>query len=74
MPKRVEDRLKIKDVPNYLRSRTGISREVWIIYHWIRVGKRSYSNRPTKLRTERICGQVFTRKSWVDKFVKELEE
>jgi len=74
MPKKVEDRLKISDVPNYLLFKTHISRGIWIIYHWIRVGKRSYSNRPIKLRTERIYGQMFTRKSWVDKFVKELEE
>lgn len=72
--RQVTDRLKIADVPNYLLTTTGVERKVWVIYHWIRVGKRSYSNRTTKLKTESICGQKFTRESWVNQFVKELEE
>lgn len=71
--RQVTDRLKIADVPGYLLSKTGVTRGKWTIHHWIRVGKRSYSNRPIKLKTERICAQIFTRRSWVDTFLRELE-
>lgn len=74
MPQKVIDRLKIADVPNYLLAKTGVERRVWVIYHWTRVGKRSYSRGVIKLRTESVCRQKYTRKSWVDQFVKELEE
>jgi len=73
MPPRVIDRLKITDVPAYLLSKTGVCKKKWTIHHWIRVGRRTYSNRPIKLKSERICGQVFTRRSWVDAFLRELE-
>ena len=73
MPPRATDRLKIVDVPAYLYSKTGVNRGKWTIHYWINHGKRSYSNRPIKLKAEKICGQVFTRKAWVDSFLKELE-
>jgi hypothetical protein len=73
MPKRVEDRLKIKDVPRYIKQTTGVDKGVWVIYHWIRKGRRTYSNRLLKLKTERVCGQIFTRQSWVNDFLRELE-
>ena len=73
MPPRVIDRLKMCDVPAYLYSKTGVTREKWTIYRWHRVGKKSYSNRMIKLKSEKICGQVFTRKAWVDSFLRELE-
>jgi len=73
MPQRVTDRLKICDVPAYLYSKTGVVRRTWTIYHWVHHGKRTYSNRLIQLKSEKICGQVFTRQSWVDAFLRELE-
>lgn len=74
MPQRVVDRLKMNDVPGYVQSKTGVTRGSWCIRYWANHGIRSYSNRLTKLRTEKICNQLFTRRSWVDTFLKELEE
>ena len=74
MPRKVEDRLKITDVPSYLLATTGVERKKWVVYNWTRTGKRSYSRGVIKLRTESICRQKYTRKSWVDQFIKELEE
>ena len=73
MPPRVIDRLKMCDVPAYLLSKTGVTRQKWTVYRWAVHGKRSYSNRVVKLRAEKICGQVFTRQCWVDSFLRELE-
>lgn len=70
----LKDRLKIRDVPNFIYSQTGVVRHKWCIYHWIQVGRRNYSNYRIKLKTETCCGQLFTRKSWVLKFLKEMEE
>ena len=73
MSQRVTDRLKICDVPAYIYSKTGVIRHKWTIYHWRTYGKRTYSNRLIRLKSEKICGQVFTRQSWVDAFLQELE-
>lgn len=73
MPQRVTDRLKITDVPAYLFSITGVMRGKWTIHYWTIHGKRSYSNKVVKLRFERILRQKFTRKVWIDAFLKELE-
>ena len=70
----IKDLLKIVDVPNYILKQTGIRRSVWIVYHWIKVGRRSYSGHNTKLKTETFCGQLFTRESWVMEFLRKLEE
>ena len=73
MPQRVTDRLKVYDVPKYIQHKTGVTRGAWAIYYWINHGIKTYSNRLLKLKSEKICGQVFTRQSWVDQFLKELE-
>lgn len=73
MPHRVTDRLQIHDVPAYILSKTGVTRHKWTIYYWRTHGKRSYSNRLIKLKSEKICGQLFTRRCWVDAFLRELE-
>lgn len=69
----VNDRLKMRDVPAYIKAKTGVVRGGWCIYNWAKKGKRSYSNKLLKLRTEEILGQMFTRKSWVDEFLTELD-
>ena len=71
--KPIEGLLKIVDVPNYILSQTGVRRHVWCIYHWIKVGRRSYSNHLIKLKTDKICGQIFTRQAWVMDFLRKLE-
>ena len=71
--KQVIDRLIISDVPAYILSKTGVNRGKWTVHYWTMHGKRSYSNRIIKLRFERIMRQKFTRKSWVDTFLTELE-
>ena len=70
----VKGLLKIKDVPNFILSQTGVQRHVWCIYHWIKVGRRSYSNHLIKLKTHTFCGQIFTTKSYVMEFLRKLEE
>lgn len=70
----LKERLKIVDVPNFILKQTGVRRSVWIIYHWIKKGRRSYSGHNTKLKTEKFCGQIFTRESWVMAFLKKLED
>jgi len=72
--RQVTDRLIISDVPAYLQSTHGVSMKKWTIHRWTIHGRRSYSNRVVKLRYERILGKKFTRKSWVNEFVKALEE
>lgn len=69
----IPDLLKIRDVPNFILKQTGVRRHVWCIYHWIKVGRRSYSNHLVKLKTETFCGQIFTRESWVMDFLRSLE-
>lgn len=66
--------LKIVDVPNFILMKTGVRRHVWCIYHWIKVGRRSYSNHLVKLRTVKYCGQLFTRQPWVMNFLRKIEE
>ena len=66
--------LKIADVPNFILMKTGVRRSVWIVYHWIKKGRRNYSNYLVKLKTMKICGQVFTRQPWVMNFLRRLEE
>jgi hypothetical protein len=74
MPKKITDRLKMIDVPNYILTKTGVRRNVWTVYNWAKVGLYSYSKKRIKLQTEKILNQVFTRESWVDKFLREIEE
>lgn len=74
MPKRITDRLKIADVPNYILAKTGVSRKKWVIYCWIRHGLYSYTKKRIYLKTEKILNQLFTRQSWVDDFLREIEE
>ncbi|GAH11123.1 unnamed protein product [marine sediment metagenome] len=66
--------LKIKDVPGFILKQTGIRRGMWIVYHWIKKGRRSYSGHNTKLKVHTYCGQIFTRQSWVMEFLRKLEE
>jgi len=66
--------LKIVDVPDFILKQTGVQRSVWIVYHWIKKGRRSYSGHNTKLRVHTFCGQIFTRQSWVMEFLHKLEE
>ena len=66
--------LKIADVPSFILKQTGVRRSVWIVYHWIKKGRRSYSGHNTKLKTVNWCGQIFTRQSWVMDFLRKLEE
>ena len=71
--RQITDRLIIADVPAYILSKTGVTRGKWTVHYWTIQGKRSYSNRIVKLRFERIMRQKYTRKSWVDIFLQELE-
>lgn len=71
--RQVTDRLVISDVPAYIQSICGFSVKVWTIHRWTIHGRKSYSNRVIKLRYETILGKKFTRKSWVNKFIQELE-
>jgi len=71
--RQVTDRLIFSDVPAYILSTTGVVRHKWTIYQWRKNGLLSYSNRQVKLKAEKICRQWFTRKSWVDEFIRELE-
>lgn len=72
--KPIPDLLKIVDVPSFILKQTGVRRSVWIIYHWIKKGRRSYSGRNTKLKTEKHCCQIFTRECYVMDFLRRLEE
>lgn len=74
MPKRITDRLKIADVPNYILAKTGVDRKKWVVYNWIKVGLYSYTKKRVYLKTEKILNQLFTRQSWVDDFLREIEE
>lgn len=70
----LKERLKIVDVPGFILKQTGVRRGVWIVYHWIKKGRRSYSGHNTKLKTEIFCGQIFTRETWVMNFLRKLED
>ena len=72
--RQVKDRLIIADVPAYLQTITGVRREKWTIHRWTVVGKLSYTNRVVKLRFEKILRQKYTRKRWVQEFIRELEQ
>lgn len=74
MPRKVQDRLKISDVPAYLLSTAGVVRKKWTIHRWTTHGIKSYSRGVVKLRCETICRQKYTRKSWVNEFVRGIEE
>ena len=71
--RQIIDRLIISDVPAYLQSVQGVSMKVWTIHRWTTHGRKSYTNRVVKLRFERILRKKYTRKSWVDEFIRELE-
>lgn len=74
MPRLVQDRLIIADVPAYLLSIHGVTVKVWTVHRYTTHGKRSYSNKVVKLRYERILRKKYTRKSWVHEFILELEK
>lgn len=73
MPRLVRDRLIIADVPAYIKSICGASVKVWTIHRYTVHGKKSYTNKVVKLRFERILRKKYTRKSWVQEFILELE-
>lgn len=58
------ERFNIARVPEYVYLTTGVDRKVWTIYHWINVGIGGI-----KLKSEKICGQLFTRPEWVNEFL-----
>ena len=70
----IPDLLKIVDVPGFILKQTGVRRGVWIVYHWIKKGRRSYSGHNVKLKTEKYCCQIFTREFYVMDFLRKLEE
>lgn len=72
--RQVKDRLIISDVPAYLLNTAGVVRKVWAIHRYTTHGIKSYTNKVVKLRCERILRKKYTRKSWVDQFVRELAE
>jgi len=72
--RQVTDRLIISDVPAYLQSQHDVSMKVWTIHRWTTHGRKSYTNRVVKLRCEWILRKKFTRKSWVNEFIQELEK
>jgi len=71
---RVSDRLKLADVAAYIFNKTGVTIKSRTAYYWATKGKNNYShNKCVKLRSERILDKIYTRESWVDEFIREVE-
>lgn len=70
MPK-INDRLRISAVPVYIYGLTGEMRAVRTMNYWIRKGLNC-GGKKIYLKSEKRCGIVYTRKSWVNKFLEEM--
>lgn len=68
---KVDDRMRISAVPVYILNKTGELRSRRAVSYWTKQGLQK-GGRTLRLKSEKICGIVYTRKSWVDKFIEEI--
>ena len=68
--------LKICNVPGYIYRNTGKEITRQTVYRWINVGKQLRTAPGTfiKLETYRVCGQLFTKRLWVDHFLRRISQ
>ncbi len=71
MPK-IEDLIRLIDVPALLTKLTGTTRGRATIYNWATKGRRGYANEFIKLKIVRRLGTMFTTEEWVMDFIKEI--
>lgn len=74
--KEEDERLKIKlcNVPTYLKATTGVMLTRKTIYNWMVKGKKSYQNETAVLKHKKIMGQYYTTREDIEEFLKELEK
>lgn len=68
---KINNRLRISAVPGYIYGLTGEWRAVRTVNYWIQKGL-DCDDKKIYLKSEKRCGITYTRKSWVDKFLEEM--
>lgn len=68
---KADDRLRISAVPTYIYGLTGEWRARRTVDFWTRKGL-DHNGGKLKLKSEKICGIIHTRKSWVNEFLEEM--
>ena len=70
----MKDKIKIADIPEHIYQITGKRVTKQTIYRWIDKGKQPPKpyNIAIKLRTERVLGQLYTTKEYINIFLSKI--
>ena len=68
---KITDRLRISAVPTYIYGLTGEWRAVRTVSYWTKKGL-DRGGEKIYLKSEKRCGIVYTRKSWVNEFLEKM--
>ena len=66
------DLIRLGEVPKLILELTGVVRVRSTIWSWTWKGRSSYSGQKIKLKTTKRLGMVYTTKTWLEEFIREI--